>query len=159
VAEEGSFTAAADRERVAQPSISAQIGLLERELGLPLFHRHRYFFYFGAIFNVILTYDAIDAFRNNKDQFGHVTLGTLVLLTNAILLWAYTLGCHSCRHIMGGRLNNFSKHPLRYKAWGFVSRLNGNHMKLAWVSLFGVALTDVYVLCVSSGTFHNPVFF
>ena len=37
-----------------------------------------------------------------------------VILANLILLWAYTLSCHSCRHITGGRLKNFSKHPVRY---------------------------------------------
>jgi LysR family cyn operon transcriptional activator len=35
----GSVTAAADYEHVAQPSVSKQIRLLERELGVPLFHR------------------------------------------------------------------------------------------------------------------------
>ncbi|AQT79731.1 hypothetical protein B1R94_11335 [Mycolicibacterium litorale] len=39
VAEEQSFTRAAARCHVAQPSISQQIGLLERELGEPLFTR------------------------------------------------------------------------------------------------------------------------
>lgn len=37
--EEGSFTAAARRCHVAQPSLSASIAALERELGTPLFHR------------------------------------------------------------------------------------------------------------------------
>jgi DNA-binding transcriptional LysR family regulator len=41
VAEEGSFTRAALREHVAQPGISAQIKLLEREFGEPLFERIR----------------------------------------------------------------------------------------------------------------------
>lgn len=39
VAEEGSVTAAAERLRVAQPSVSQQIRGLERELGVELFAR------------------------------------------------------------------------------------------------------------------------
>ncbi|MFD2472815.1 LysR family transcriptional regulator [Amycolatopsis silviterrae] len=40
VAEEGNFTRAAHRLRVAQPSLSRQVLLLERELGLALLIRH-----------------------------------------------------------------------------------------------------------------------
>src|SRR5690349_3225213 len=39
VVEEAGFTKAADRERVAQPAVSAQIRRLERLLGQPLFTR------------------------------------------------------------------------------------------------------------------------
>src|SRR5688500_4164690 len=39
VAEESSVSAAAARLRVAQPSLSRQLRLLERRLGLPLFER------------------------------------------------------------------------------------------------------------------------
>jgi hypothetical protein len=120
---------------------------------------HRYFFVAGLVFNVILTYDAVLAFRNHNQQWGHMGLGTLVLLANAALLWLYSLSCHSCRHIVGGKLNHFSKHPIRYKFWQFVSKLNGNHMKLAWVSLFGVALTDLYVRLLSTGTITDLRFF
>jgi hypothetical protein len=111
---------------------------------------HRYFFYLGTILNVILTYDAIYALYapRNHGVFG---VGNVVLLTNAVLLWGYTLSCHSCRHIIGGRLRHFSKHPIRYKAWGFVSRLNQSHMQLAWASLIWVALTDLYVRLAVSG--------
>ena len=120
---------------------------------------HRYFFVLAGLFNIILTWDAILGFRNAQGQWGHMGLGTLVLLANATLLWLYTASCHSCRHIMGGRLKHFSKHPVRYRAWGIVSKLNTRHMLLAWLSLFGVALTDLYVLLVSSGTFTDPRFF
>ncbi|MBS2965849.1 hypothetical protein KGA66_22550 [Actinocrinis puniceicyclus] len=120
---------------------------------------HRYFFVLATIFNVILTWDAILGFRNPAGQWGHMGVGTLVLLINAALLWLYTASCHSCRHIMGGRLKHFSKHPIRYRAWGFVSKLNGKHMQLAWVSLFGVALADLYVLLLSLNAFTDPRFF
>ena len=36
--------------------------------------------------------------------------------------------CHSCRHITGGRLKHFSKHPVRYWAWTQISKLNKRHM-------------------------------
>ena len=45
-------------------------------------------------------------------------------LVNAALLWLYSLSCHSCRHVVGGRLKHFSAHPVRYRAWTLVSRLN-----------------------------------
>ena len=120
---------------------------------------HRYFFYAGLVFNVILTYDAVLAFRNSEGEWFHMGLGTVVLLTNAALLWLYSLSCHSCRHIVGGRLKHFSKHPVRYRAWTLVSRLNGKHMQLAWVSLIFVAFTDLYIRLLSTGAITDPRFF
>ncbi len=120
---------------------------------------HRYFFYLGVILNAILTYDAVVSFRNHQDQWGHMGLGTLVLCVNAVLLWLYTLSCHSCRHIVGGRLKHFSRHPVRFKFWGVVTKLNARHMQLAWASLVFVAVTDGYVRLVASGTIHDPRFF
>ena len=78
-------------------------------------------------------------------------LGNIILLVNVVLLWAYTLSCHSCRHIIGGRLKHFSRHPVRYRAWTFVSRLNTRHMQLAWITLATLALTDFYIMAVSAG--------
>ncbi len=120
---------------------------------------HRYFFYAGLVFNLILTYDAVVAFRNGEGEWFHMGLGTLVLVVNAALLWAYSLSCHSCRHILGGKLTHFSKHPVRYRFWVLVSRLNGRHMQLAWVSLVFVALTDLYVRLVATGTLTDLTFF
>ncbi len=120
---------------------------------------HRYFFYLGLVFNVILTYDAVTAFRDGDGHWGHMGLGTLVLLVNAGLLWSYSMSCHSCRHIIGGRLKHFSAHPLRYRSWMVVSRLNGRHMQLAWVSLLFVAFTDLYVRLLATGAFSDPRFF
>ena len=120
---------------------------------------HRWFFFAGLIFNTILTLDAILAFRNPEKQWGHMSVGTLVLLLNATLLWGYSLSCHSCRHTVGGRLRNFSKHPVRYKMWSFVSKLNEKHQNFAWVSLFGVAFADLYVRLVATGAITNFYFF
>jgi hypothetical protein len=120
---------------------------------------HRYFFYLGILLNIILTYDAVIAFRNHHGAWGHAGLGTLVLVLNAVFLWSYTASCHSCRSIIGGRLNHFSKHPVRYWMWGQVSRLNRYHMQIAWVSLLWVAFSDVYVRLVASGTLTDLRFF
>ena len=120
---------------------------------------HRYFFYLGVAFNVLLSYEALMAFRNSDGEWFHMGLGTLILVVNAALLWLYTLSCHSCRHIVGGRLRHFSKHPVRYKAWTVVSKLNPRHMQYAWVSLVFVAFTDFYVRLLATGAFEDPRFF
>jgi hypothetical protein len=124
----------------------------ETRFPLILQNVHRYFFYLGLVLNAILTYDAVVSFRTHTGAWGHVGVGTVVLCINAVLLWAYSLSCHSCRHIVGGRLKHFSRHPVRFKMWGFVSKLNAKHMQLAWGSLIWVALTDVYVRLAASGT-------
>ncbi|WBB63319.1 hypothetical protein O7599_12645 [Streptomyces sp. WMMC500] len=120
---------------------------------------HRYFFYAAVAVALILTYDAVLGFRNSEYEWGHVGLGTIVLWINVVLIWLYTLSCHSCRHIVGGRLRHFSKHPLRYRAWGWVGKLNKRHAQLAWASLISVGLADLYVYLLASGAFDDPVLF
>jgi len=85
----------------------------------------------------------------------HLLLLPLVLLANATLLSLYTLSCHSCRHVCGGGLDRFSKAPTRYALWKRISVLNQRHPHIAWVSLFGVALSDLYVRLVAMGTIHD----
>ncbi len=115
---------------------------------------HRYFFYAALVVSVVNSYDAVRAFHGGDGGFG-IGLGTLIILANVVLLWAYTLSCHSCRHITGGRLRNFSHHPLRYRAWTFVSKLNVRHMQLAWTTLGTLMLTDGYIALVSAGAFND----
>ena len=131
----------------------------ETKSPLILQNSHRYFFFAGLVFNVILTYDAFLALKNAEGQWGHLSVGTLVLFANATFLWLYSLSCHSCRHAIGGKLKHFSKHPLRYKSWTIVSKLNVHHPKFAWVSLIGVALCDLYVRSVATGAITNFYFF
>ncbi len=111
---------------------------------------HRYFFYAAVIISLINTYDAVLAFVKADGSFG-LGLGNVIIVVNVVFLWAYTISCHSCRSIIGGRLNHFSKHPLRYKSWQFVSRLNTKHMQLAWITLGTLALTDFYIMAVAAG--------
>lgn len=115
---------------------------------------HRYFWVAAGVISAVNTWDVIQAFRPVDPSGGYrfgFGLGTLIMLINVILLWTYTLSCHSCRHIMGGRLRNFSKHPVRYKAWSIVSKMNTRHMELAWITLASLAITDAYIALVSSG--------
>jgi hypothetical protein len=129
----------------------------ETRFPLILQNLHRYAFYLALPFPIILLWEAIKA-TDFPGGFG-IGLGTVTLFVNAFLLGAYSVSCHSCRHLCGGGLDMFSKAPLRYRAWRFVSRLNRRHMLIAWVSLFGVALTDLYVRLVAAGAFHDPRIF
>jgi len=119
---------------------------------------HRYFWYAALFIAILLSYDAAQAFRGPNGDFG-IGIGSLILLANVILLWCYTLGCHSCRHITGGRLKNFSKHPVRYWAWTKVSWLNARHLQFAWITLGTLLLSDLYVMLVASGAFADPRIF
>ncbi|KZM69538.1 hypothetical protein IU500_12635 [Nocardia terpenica] len=126
----------------------------ETRLPLIIQNAHRYFFYIAGIVAVINTYDAIIAFHGKSGGFGF-GLGNIIIVVNAALLWAYTLSCHSCRHIAGGRLKHFSAHPTRYWFWTQVSKLNTRHMLLAWVTLGTLMLTDFYIMLVASGTISD----
>jgi hypothetical protein len=119
---------------------------------------HRYFWVMAVLISLVNTWDLIQAFRPEGYTFGF-GLGTIIMLVNVVLLWGYTLGCHSCRHIVGGRLRNFSRHPLRYQAWTLVSKLNAKHMQFAWITLGTLALTDGYIALVASGAFDDPRIF
>ncbi len=132
----------------------------ETRFPLILNNVHRYFFYTAVLVALILSYDAVVlGFRDESGDWGHMGLGSLVLLANVVLIWLYTLGCHSCRHAVGGRLRHFSKHPVRYRAWTLVSRLNADHARYAWLSLFSVALADLYVYLLATGAISDPRFF
>jgi hypothetical protein len=131
----------------------------ETRFPLILQNIHRYTFYGALLIGAILTYEAILSFRNAEGEWGHMGLGTLILLVNAILIMTYTISCHSCRHIVAGRLNHFSRHPLRYRMWTFVSKLNSRHMALAWVSMYSIMFADFYVRMVAKGVITDVTFF
>jgi hypothetical protein len=115
---------------------------------------HRYAFYAAVLISLVNTWDVLRSFHGTEG-FG-LGLGNILLLANVVLLWAYTLSCHSCRHIVGGRLKHFSRHPVRYRVWGLVSKMNTRHKELAWITLGTLALVDVYVLALAAGWFSDP---
>ncbi len=117
---------------------------------------HRFTFYIAVIFIAILWYDAIVAF-DFGGKFG-IGLGSLIMLVNIILLSLYTFSCHSWRHLIGGRLDCFSCSKMteaRHKAWSRISLFNEHHMLWAWMSLFTVGFTDLYIRMVAAGVWHD----
>ena len=59
----------------------------------------------------------------------------MILALNVCLLSSYTLGCHSLRHLIGGKNDSLTKSPVCHKAYNCVSCLNRSHMIWAWSSL------------------------
>jgi hypothetical protein len=86
-------------------------------------------------------------------------VGSLVLLGNVTFLGLYTFSCHSLRHFVGGCLDRPSEKPVRQAMYGCVSALNRKHMLFAWISLFWVGFSDVYVRLCSMGVISDPRFF
>lgn len=109
---------------------------------------HRYFFYLMVVNMVFLTWDTIKTFFF-EDGFG-IGVGTLVFVVMIVTMGGYMLSCHSCRHAVGGHVDTFSRAPIRYRLWKFVSRLNGNHGYWALGSLVWIAVTDIYVRLVAA---------
>jgi len=130
----------------------------ERHFPLIMQNVHRYFLYFALIFIGLLAWDAWTAMwfetAEGGREFG-VAVGTLVLTLNVILLGGYTLGCHSLRHLVGGRLVQFSKSPVQFQAHRCVSCLNARHMLFAWMSLFWVGFSDLFVRLTAMGVWTN----
>jgi hypothetical protein len=131
----------------------------ENSFPLILQNVHRYSWYIAVIFIAILSYDVWLAlwFTNpatGQKEFG-IGLGTLVLLINVILLASYTFGCHSARHVFGGRVDEVSKRPVLSACYDCTTSLNKWHMPFAWLSLFAVAFADVYVRLCAMGIWSD----
>jgi hypothetical protein len=116
---------------------------------------HRYTLYGALLLLVFLWGEGFAAFFR-EGRFG-VGVGTIVMLMNAALLSAYTFGCHSWRHLTGGRLDCFtcSGGTPSYSLWKGSTWLNERHMLFAWISLVWVAFTDFYIYLVSTGTIRD----
>ena len=121
---------------------------------LAIMNMHRFFLFFALILNVFLWIGAIKSFRYDG-QWG-IGLGSIILTANAFLLGMYSLSCHSLRHFVGGRLDCFSCAKTQAKAWGRVSEYNEHHKRWAWMSLFSVAIADIYIRLVANGVITDP---
>ena len=120
---------------------------------------HRYFLYIALFFLLFLSYDVWKALwfvraDTGERSFG-IGIGTLVLAINVVLLAGYTFGCHSLRHLVGGHLDRFSAAPFRAGTYRCVSCFNRKHMVWAWMSLFWVMFSDMYVRLCSMGVWHD----
>jgi hypothetical protein len=136
----------------------------ERWFPLVFQNVHRYALYIALLFLIILSYDAIIAYiffvpdatstTGYRSTFG-VGVGSLILTLNPILLGGYTLGCHSLRHLVGGKFDQMSRHPTKKKVYDCVTCLNRRHMMWAWASLIWVGFCDVYVRLCSMGIWYD----
>jgi hypothetical protein len=117
---------------------------------------HRYTLYGALCLLACLWWEGVSAFF--LDGRIGIGVGSVVMVVNASLLTAYTFGCHSWRHLIGGRLDCFSCERAaspRYGLWAWSSWLNARHMACTWCSLVWVAFTDLYIYLVSSGAVRD----
>jgi hypothetical protein len=123
---------------------------------------HRFFFYAAAIVVGFLTYDFFRGLfyttSSGGTAFG-ISVGSGIMLINIVCLSAYTFGCNSWRHIVGGKLNCFdcsAAAKTRHGLWKKVTKLNVKHQQWAWISMFTVWATDLYIWLAGSGVFTDP---
>ncbi|HUS05869.1 MAG TPA: hypothetical protein VMZ52_06225 [Bryobacteraceae bacterium] len=130
----------------------------ERYFPLILQNVHRYFLYIALLFIFLLAHDVWKAMwfidSTGRTTFG-IGVGTLVLAVNTVLLSGYTLGCHSMRHLVGGCSDTLSKATLGCTPYACSSALNRKHMLFAWLSLFTVGFSDLYVRLCATGVWTD----
>ena len=131
----------------------------ENSFPLVMQNMHRYALFLALAVLAILFVDVWKALWFTNPSTGMVSfgigVGTLVLAANVVLLSGYLLGCHSLRHLVGGRTDELSRAPLGLRAYDCVSCLNRGHMPWAWCSLFSVGFSDLYVRLCSMGVWSD----
>jgi len=117
---------------------------------------HRYALYFALIFIVLLGKDAFESFF--RDGHPGIGVGSIILTINVVLIASYTFGCHSLRHLIGGRKDCMSacgKPTVASGSFKQATWFNQRHMQFAWASLLWVMVADLYVRLVSLGVIHD----
>jgi uncharacterized membrane protein (DUF485 family) len=130
----------------------------ENSFPLILQNVHRYFLFIALGFLLVLTYDAWKAMWftdpvSGQTSFG-IGVGTIVLAVNVVLLGGYALGCHTLRHVIGGKRDEL-KSDTQATAYRCVTCLNARHMAWAWCSLISVAFADIYVRLCATGVWTD----
>ena len=130
----------------------------EHSFPLILQNIHRYFLFIALGFLFFLSYDVWLGMWftdpvTGRQEFG-IGVGTIVLAVNVVLLACYALGCHSLRHVVGGRCDELGS-DARATAVACVTCLNRRHMIFAWCSLFSVAFADIYVRLCALGVWTD----
>ena len=85
---------------------------------------HRYFFYAAVLISLINTYDAVRSFITRRTAASGSASATSSWWPTWCCCGRTRCPATPAGSIIGGRLKHFSKHPLRYKFWGQVSKLN-----------------------------------
>ena len=114
---------------------------------------HRYFLYASFVVLAFLWLDTVRSFLPPDAAFG-ISVGSLIMLVNVVLLSIYSLSCHSLRHLVGGRVDCYScvaGGKARLRAYSWLSVLNRQHALWAWLSLFSVLFTDIYIRFLIAG--------
>ncbi len=121
----------------------------ERYFPLIIQNIHRYFLYFALAVSRVSGARRVEGpvvRRQVRHRRGHA--GAAGQCHPARQLHA---GCHSLRHLVGGMFDVLSRRPVRKKMYDCVSCMNRRHMLFAWMSLFWVAFSDLYVRMCSMG--------
>ena len=141
---------------VGEPTIHRRYRL-ETAFPFILQNLHRFFLYLAITLLAIHWVEVLGSFiADGRLRLG---LGSVILLTDTVLLTGYVSGCHSLRHLVGGRLDCFScsrANRTRHSAWKRLSGLNERHMVLAWASLFSVVVADLYIRLLALGVLSDP---
>ena len=132
----------------------------ETRLPLILNNLHRWFWYAAVVVGAILTFDTVLAFRNEEGEWGHMGLGTPDLHREH----RADLALHAVLPLLPPRRRRAAA-PLQ-QAPGALQAVDLGleaqrpaRAQYAWLSLFSVAIADLYVLLLSTGTITDLRFF
>ncbi len=118
---------------------------------------HRYFLYLALVLLVIHWAEWILGFFHEGSVY--VGVGTLIILLDTLALSFYVFGCHSLRHMVGGKKRCFTGcggcPKLSLKTWKAVSLFNAHHNKWFWISLVSICFADLYVRLLSMGVISS----